>query len=125
MRTIPVSNGEIADKISILQIKLQRMDDPAKLANVRKEHELLRPLLDDIGLGEDSALYRDLVAVNSELWTIEDDIREKERRGEFDAEFVRLARAVYVKNDRRAEVKKAINLATNSGLIEEKSYRPY
>lgn len=125
MKLVPVSNGEIADKISILRIKLDEIADPAKRANVEKEFRLLLPLLAEIGLAEDHPLYLDLLGVNRELWVIEDDIRDKERRKEFDERFVELARSVYFRNDRRAEIKRAINEATGSGLVEEKSYRPY
>lgn len=123
----PVSPGELIDKITILRIKCERMTEPGKLANVRRE---LGALLDnwrahpyskhDIST-EEAALQ----AVNEKLWRIEDDIRDKERAGSFDAEFVRLARAVYFENDERAAIKKRINQKLGSSLVEEKSYRDY
>ena len=123
----PVSVGEVLDKFSILEIKSERITSETKLVNVRKELSLLRGLLDEVdGLWPRVAsLYADLKAVNEELWVIEDDIRVKEYKKEFDEEFIRLARAVYVTNDRRADVKKQINLKLGSELVEEKSYEDY
>ena len=125
--SVPISFGELLDKITILEIKLERMTDPAKLANVRKELEMLNATWGnapesrhDIG-----AQHAALKAVNERLWVIEDDIREKERAKEFDAEFIRLARAVYFENDERARVKREINTMLGSKLVEEKSYRDY
>ena len=124
---VPVSFGELLDKIAILQIKSERMTDAAKLANVRKELAALETTwgahpaaAQDIG-----ALRADLKAVNERLWVIEDDIRLKEKAQAFDDEFVRLARAVYFENDTRARVKKDINLALGSAYVEEKSYQDY
>ena len=114
-----MSVGEVLDKISILQIKSERITDASKLANVRKELEHLT----DAARGyRHPALETDLRAVNERLWGVEDRLREKEKRQEFDAEFIELARAVYITNDRRAEIKRRINDATGSALIEEKSY---
>lgn len=124
---VPVSFGELLDKIAILQIKSERMKDEAKLANVRKELSALeRTWMAHPAAGHDIVRLRaDLKAVNERLWEIEDDIRVKERRQEFDADFVRLARAVYFENDERARVKKEINLRLGSSYVEEKSYSDY
>ncbi|NRP08954.1 MULTISPECIES: DUF6165 family protein [unclassified Marinobacterium] len=123
----PVSVGEILDKLSILEIKSERIQDESKLVNIKKELNMLLDLLGSIdGLLESvEELYSSLKSVNEELWVIEDDIRVKESRKEFDEEFIRLARAVYVTNDKRANVKKQINLRLGSELIEEKSYEDY
>ena len=124
---VPVSFGELLDKIAILQIKSERMSDPAKLANVRKELDALdRTWAAHPAAKTDIAgLRAALKAVNERLWVIEDDIRLKEKAQAFDAEFVRLARAVYFENDERAKIKKDINLALGSAYVEEKSYRDY
>ena len=124
---VPVSFGELLDKIAILQIKSERMTDPAKLANVRNELAALETTwAAHPAAGQDiAALRAELKAVNERLWVIEDDIRLKEKAQAFDAEFVRLARAVYFQNDIRARVKKDINLALGSAYVEEKSYQDY
>jgi len=124
---VPVSFGELLDKIAILQIKSERIRDPAKLANVRRELDALNATwrahpASQVGIDD---LLAALHRVNEALWDIEDDIRDKERAGEFDDEFVRLARAVYVTNDERARVKKEINLRLGSDYVEEKSYADY
>lgn len=124
---VPVSPGELLDKITILRIKARCMVDPAKLANVHFELAALERTWNesvpaDADIGRESAA---LAAVNERLWIIEDDIRDKERAAAFDAEFIRLARAVYVENDTRATLKRRINVALGSALVEEKSYRPY
>ena len=124
MIEVPVSWGEIFDKITILEIKSERMSEPAKLANVRRELALLMAKSDAV-LESIVTLKAKLKAVNEELWGIEDDIRDCEREKDFGPRFVALARAVYVTNDRRAEVKRDINIALSSGLVEEKSYKPY
>jgi hypothetical protein len=123
----PVSPGELIDKITILAIKARRIGDPVKLANVRRELQALRRCwqesryaTQDVAAGE-----AELMAVNERLWDIEDRIREKERQRLFDAEFIELARSVYVENDQRAAAKKRINLALGSALVEEKSYAAY
>ena len=124
---VPVSPGELLDKITILRIKSARMTDPKKLANVRRELEALEetwrssPYAAVDVEGELSALLQ----VNERLWTIEDDIRDKERARTFDADFIRLARAVYIENDERAAIKKRVNLKLGSTLVEEKSYAHY
>lgn len=124
---VPVSFGELLDKIAILQIKSERMSDPAKLANVRNELSALEKtwLAHPAAGGEVGELRAQLKAVNERLWEIEDDIRLKERAQAFDSEFVRLARAVYFENDERARIKKDINLALGSAYVEEKSYQDY
>ena len=123
----PVSPGELIDKITILAIKSRRIGDPAKLANVRTELEELRACWQASRYaGEDIAAEQaELTAVNERLWDIEDRIRDKERRRAFDAEFIELARAVYVENDQRAAAKKRINIALGSRIVEEKSYAAY
>jgi len=125
--TVQTSPGEFLDKLTILEIKSERMTDPAKLANVRRELELLRatwaasPLADrDV-----AALVAGLKGVNEALWDIEDRIRLKEAARAFDGEFVELARSVYRTNDRRAAIKRELNVALGSELIEEKSYEKY
>jgi len=124
---VPVSVGEVLDKITILQIKLAHISDAAKRANIKNELDSLLPLVagDAFTTDQMQALMAELKSVNEALWDIEDDIREKEAAKSFDAEFIRLARAVYITNDKRAEIKKQINLATGSALVEEKSYESY
>jgi DNA repair exonuclease SbcCD ATPase subunit len=123
----PVSYGELLDKIAILQIKSERMHDPAKLANVRNELSALEQtwMVHPAAGGDVAKLRADLKAVNERLWDIEDQIRVKESEQAFDAEFIRLARAVYFENDERARLKKEINLALGSAYVEEKSYADY
>ena len=123
---VPISPGELLDKITILRIKAERMQDPTKLANVRLELTLLeRTWRDACGTADVSAEERALQAVNERLWDIEDRIRAKEAARAFDADFIELARSVYIENDERAAVKKRINLALGSRLLEEKSYQAY
>jgi hypothetical protein len=124
---VPISPGELIDKITILRIKSQRMSDPQKLHNVRLELEALQGTWSSsafAGIDIEADIHA-LMTVNERLWVIEDDIRDKERASAFDAEFIRLARAVYVLNDERAAVKRRINVKLGSTIIEEKSYRPY
>ena len=121
---IEVSNGEILDKLTILQIKLERVKDEHKLKNIRKEYDELRKEASSV-ISQDDPLYKALYDVNCELWDIEDHIRDLERRKDFGADFIETARSVYFKNDRRAEIKKEINIVTSSGLTEEKSYEKY
>jgi hypothetical protein len=124
---VPISPGELLDKITILRIKCARIEDPAKQANVRIElarlersREVSLPVDADLA-AEESALEH----VNAQLWDIEDRIREHEAQRRFDADFIELARAVYMRNDERAAIKRRINLKLDSALVEEKSYRPY
>ena len=121
---IEVSNGEIIDKLTIIQIKLERIKDKTKLSNLMKEYEELKSAASSI-LSMDDPLYKALYDVNCELWDIEDHIRDLERRKDFGEDFVNTARSVYFKNDKRSEVKRAINIKTSSGFIEEKSYEKY
>ncbi len=124
---VPISPGELLDKITILRIKSARMSDPAKLANVRRElqaleHTWQQSVPDNTALiGDEKALEN----VNGQLWDVEDRIRDLEAEQRFDKDFIELARAVYVINDERAAIKKRINVALKSSLVEEKSYRPY
>jgi hypothetical protein len=124
---VPVSPGELLDKITILRIKSARMTDAAKLANVRHELSLLeqtwRTSVPDGGKVVDEE--RALQSVNERLWEVEDRLRDLEAEQRFDADFIELARAVYVHNDERAAVKKRVNTRLGSTLVEEKSYRPY
>ena len=124
---VPISPGELLDKITILRIKAARIADAVKVANVRVELEVLEKTWRDSGaaIPEVAADEAALQRVNEALWDIEDKIRDKELAQQFDAEFIELARAVYVTNDERAAVKKRINVALGSRIVEEKSYKPY
>ncbi len=124
---VPVSPGEVLDKITILEIKSERMTDPQKVANVRVELELLQKTWAAAITGDDTIrdLHAQLKEINEALWEIEDDIRDKERAKEFDERFIELARSVYFTNDRRSEVKKKLNLHLGSQIVEEKSYQDY
>jgi Family of unknown function (DUF6165) len=128
---VPVSPGELLDKITILRIKSARMTDAAKVANVRLELSLLEQTWRQaVGAAAEastdlSAEETALQSVNERLWIIEDDIRGKETAQTFDARFIELARAVYVQNDERAAIKKRVNMKLGSRIIEEKSYKPY
>ena len=124
---VPISPGELLDKITILRIKAARMSDPAKVANVKHELSLLEKTWKDSGaaavdLGAEEA---NLTRVNEALWVIEDDIRDEELARRFGEKFIELARAVYVTNDERAAIKKRINTLSGSTIIEEKSYKQY
>lgn len=125
--SVPVSFGELIDKLTILEIKSGRMTDAAKLANVRDELQLLDSLWHaDAASQTDIAAERgELKRINEALWEIEDEIRLKERDQAYDARFIELARAVYHTNDQRAAVKRAINVKLGSRLVEEKSYQDY
>jgi hypothetical protein len=124
---VPVSPGELLDKITILRIKSARITDPAKVGNVRLELGLLEKTWRDSGCaaGNIATEERALHDVNERLWDIEDRIREKEAVQTFDRDFIELARAVYMYNDERAAIKKRVNLALGSRIVEEKSYKPY
>ncbi|MFK5996692.1 MAG: DUF6165 family protein [Rhodobacterales bacterium] len=124
---IPISVGELLDKLTILQIKSDNITDVEKLANVAVERTALQTVADaQIPRTQElQSLTAALLNVNKRLWAIEDDIRDCERAGDFGEDFIRLARAVYVTNDKRAKLKKQISLATGSPLIEEKSYTKY
>ncbi len=127
---IEVSNGEIIDKYTILEIKLSEIKNAKKLVNIQNEYNVLTPVVESIykeSKDKDhlSKLQNDLLEVNKKLWKIEDDIRECERANDFEKTFVDLARAVYYTNDDRSDVKKEINEFTGSDLVEEKSYEEY
>ena len=124
---IELSIGELLDKISILQIKAERIDDPSKVKNINKELDVLMSLWNDSPYSDTklSSEINDLKNINEALWDIEDKIRDKERNQVFDKDFIELARSVYFTNDKRAEIKRIINGKTGSELIEEKSYSDY
>jgi len=124
---VPVSPGEVIDKMTILRIKLKRMTDQAKLANIQKELSLLETTWNSSRYAsfDISAETADLQSVNERLWVIEDDIRDEERAKRFETKFIELARSVYIENDERAAIKKKINLKLGSTLVEEKSYAAY
>ena len=122
---VEVSLGELVDKVTILAIKLEKITDPQKLSNIRKEHDLLYRQMRAAGIAEDSDEYGRLLAINRRLWDIEDRIRAREAEQVFDEGFVALARSVYFENDERAAVKRAINIKYGSDLIEEKQYTAY
>ena len=124
---IPISPGELLDKITILQIKSERIDDAAKVANVNTELGMLEKVWNE-AVDDDErirALTAELKSVNEALWQIEDDVRDEERNKRFGDRFIELARAVYVTNDERANAKKQVNLHLNSSIVEEKSYQDY
>ena len=127
---IEVSNGEIIDKYTILEIKLSKITDKNKLKNVQNEFDSLTPDVESIYTNSSDKnhlkkLHNNLLEVNKKLWKIEDDIRECERAKDFSQTFIDLARAVYYVNDDRSDVKKEINIFTGSDLVEEKSYEDY
>ena len=125
---VEVSNGELLDKLTILELKISNISDDKKLINVKKEFNELSPLAELLfEKFKDELLvkYKELALINSQLWKIEDDIRECEKNKNFGEKFVELARAVYFTNDKRSDVKKQINILTGSGFIEEKSYEDY
>jgi hypothetical protein len=121
---IEVSNGEIIDKLTILQIKIERIKDEAKLKNLKKEYNDLMKAVRSI-LNTEDPLYKSLYEVNCKLWDLEDHIRNLERKKDFGKDFIETARSVYINNDRRAELKREINKKTTSYLTEEKSYEKY
>ena len=121
---IEVSNGEIIDKLTILQIKLERIKDNVKLTNLKKEYNELVSASSSI-LSTSDPLFNALYNVNCDLWDIENRIREFERKKDFGEDFISTAREVYFKNDKRSELKKKINIQTSSKLVEEKSYEKY
>jgi hypothetical protein len=120
---IEISIGEALDKLSILGIKMEKIKDEAKLDNVAKEYYMILDLVEEEMLQDE--LYDKLKFVNRRLWEIEDEIRVCEKHGDFNLNFIRLARAVYHRNDERADIKRQINLKYNSNLIEEKHYQAY
>ncbi|WP_296815587.1 DUF6165 family protein [Brevundimonas sp.] len=119
----PISVGELIDKITILRLKAERLTDPVKLANVGRELSRLEALADDLPQTPEFAdLTARLQALNAVLWDIEDAKRRHEREGRFDAEFVALARQVYLRNDERAALRRALSVAAGSAIVEEKSH---
>ena len=125
--TVEVSTGEFLDKISILEIKSERIQDAAKLVNINKELEILKKtwVKSPASQTNVSTLMAELKAINEALWDIEDRIRIKESQAAFDEEFIELSRSVYITNDRRSDVKRQLNQALGSNLMEEKSYADY
>ena len=117
----PISIGEIFDKITILEIKKEKLKNE-KLLNVNLELKLLKKIVEDNELNVDKKLINNLREVNNKLWNIEDKIRKKEKLKTFDNEFIEIARSVYIENDKRSEIKREINTKYNSELVEEKSY---
>ena len=124
---VDLSIGEFFDKMTILEIKRERITDRDKLENISKEYSYLEGLLDELSITREDVAEEvgKLKEVNEKLWIIEDNIREKERKRLFDAEFIELARSVYITNDQRSEIKRAINLKLGSDFVEEKSYEEY
>tara|TARA_Y100000389_G_C17322992_1_gene444049 strand:- start:14 stop:400 length:387 start_codon:yes stop_codon:yes gene_type:complete len=125
---VEISNGELLDKITILELKLLKIEDEKKLDNIMAEFDTLNPLVQELFEkfgGQLQNHYLELARINGLLWDIEDWIRDCEREKRFDEEFIQLARSVYITNDQRSEVKKLINITTDSDLVEEKSYKDY
>ena len=125
---IEISNGELLDKISILELKLDKIKDKDKLVNIQKEFDTLNPLCNELFKiygGELQFHYLALAKINDQLWDIEDWIRDCERENRFDKEFIELSRSVYITNDKRSNLKKKINILTESILTQEKSYKDY
>lgn len=128
MLMIPASLGELIDKITILEIKLSEIKDPHKIKNVQSEYDLLTQLPEYLKVKNDSAILEcktRLYNVNLRLWRIEDSLRDRENEQKFDADFIYLARSVYITNDERSKIKKDINIKYNSAIVEEKSYKEY
>ena len=121
---IEVSNGEIADKLTIIEIKLSKITAHAKIANIKNEYEVVNQAMGTI-MEKSHPLYRQLYEINSKLWVIEDHIRDLERAKDFGDDFIQTARSVYFINDDRSDVKRKINEVTGSKLFEEKSYEEY
>lgn len=124
---VPVSFGELIDKLTILEIKLERFADPGKRANVEREYQALCATWEQVPQSrlDIAGLRAALKAVNGRLWQIEDSVREHEARKDFGPAYIELARSVYLNNDERARLKRQINLALGSALVEEKSYDDY
>lgn len=122
MEKIPVSIGEIFDKYSILEIKNEKISDIEKLKHVKKEIEYLKPIINKYNIDKE---YSELKNINLKLWDIEDNIRIKHFKNEFDMEFISYAKSVYITNDKRAEIKKKINNLVDSEICEVKKYINY
>ncbi len=120
---VPISLGELYDKQSILFVKLTNIKDPKKLENIQKEYDLLTELCKHHPI--DTHYWHDLVHINTHIWAVEDNIRKKESKKEYDEQFISFAREVYFSNDKRAEIKREINLKYDSSIIEEKDYQKY
>jgi len=122
---VEISVGELVDKVTILEIKLEKIQKSSKLANIRKEYGILHRSMNEVGIDSGSQDFRKLKEINRELWDIENRIRVKESKHEFDRKFIELARKVYFCNDERAAIKRKINLKYSSAVIEEKEYADY
>lgn len=122
---IEVSHGEIVDKLTILQIKTERIEDTTKLENVKKEFEYLSEVVSEFMDIQNDKLYKELYEINCRFWDIQDKCREFERTQDFGEAYISTVRSVYVTNEERSEVKKAINLQTGSNFVEEKSYSKF
>lgn len=122
---IEIANGEIVDRVTILEIKRQKVKAADKLLNIEAEYNVLLPAMHEIGITSSSKVYLELLETNNALWEIEDKLRVKESQKAFDEEFIQLARSVYYQNDIRAALKKQINLETGSLIVEEKDYVKY
>jgi hypothetical protein len=122
---IEVSVGELVDKVSILEIKLEKIVNPEKLANIKMEYNLLLESMKQLDLSNHSDIFLELKKINLSIWVTEDSIRKLEAEKRFDAEFIALARNVYFDNDRRAAMKRQINTRYNSSVVEEKQYTDY
>jgi hypothetical protein len=122
---VEVSIGELVDKVSILSIKLKKVKDANKLENIKKEYAILSKAMEQSGISLDSLEFKRLESINLKLWDIEDQIRTKEAKKEFDEGFIGLARSVYFTNDERAEIKRSVNIKYGSGIVEEKEYVEY
>ncbi len=127
MIEIPVSHGELVDKLTILEIKLQMISEKSKITQVEIEYKYLSSIFDEIKIQKKlvSLYYEELLSVNKKLWTIEDSIRKLEKQNKFDSDFIELARKVYYTNDERFEIKSKINALFNSNIKEQKSYENY
>jgi hypothetical protein len=122
---VEVSIGELVDKVSILAIKLKKIKNANKLENIRKEYDILVRAMKQNGITSESEEFKRLETINLKLWDIEDQIRTKEAKKEFDEAFIALARSVYFTNDERAKVKREVNIKYGSGIVEEKEYVEY
>lgn len=122
---IQVSLGEVVDKLTILTIKKEKIQDIKKLENINKEYHYLENELNNLGFTKDHPKFKELLEVNSKLWDVEDHLRDFESQKVFESDFISLARQVYIINDKRAKIKKEINIEYDSTFVEEKSYNPY
>lgn len=125
MIKVPISNGELLDKITILQIKREKIKDEEKQKHIIRELEELTILMKTLPMNEIDNLFTELKEINNQLWDVEDALRDKERTATFDNEFIQLARKVYFTNDKRSQVKLKINQISKSELVEVKSYEKY